>query len=81
MDEKRQLWIKSALYGRKLHLWMKNVVLWTKSALYGPDLHLWTKNSFFYEKKIPAFLNNLTRINHYYDNFTALEYKENKQEI
>ena len=41
---------------------------------YGQKTHfLWEKNT--------SLLNNLKRINHYYDNFTALEYKENKQEI
>ena len=27
------------------------------------------------------FLNDLKRVNHYYDNFVVLEYKENKQKI
>jgi len=27
------------------------------------------------------FLNDLKRVNHYYDNFVVLEYKENKQKV
>ena len=27
------------------------------------------------------FLNDLKRVNHFYDNFVVLEYKENKQKI
>ncbi len=36
-------------------------------------------NTLFFNDE--EFLNDLKRVNHYYDNFVVLEYKENKQTI
>ena len=74
MDQICTLWTKIAFMDEKRRFMDQICTLWTRFALMD-------KKFIFYEGKIPAFLNNLKRINHYYDNFIALEYKENKQEI